>query len=144
MAVGTLRLIDRGTFQASVVAYASEITPVPLRGFLTVSSPVCNVNLVAHGPDLRQSMLDHRTVPCRWSLEGNGQSYRRVGLPDPICNPMDLAHSPDRPHPLCARVALVSRPSWSTGRSGSFGFSDSEERIQGRSDGCGGDDGENQ
>jgi hypothetical protein len=33
---GIRGLIVRGTFQASVVSYASEITPVPLRGFLTV------------------------------------------------------------------------------------------------------------
>ena len=66
-----------GTFQASVVSYASEITPVALRGYLTVSG---GGELLLTTTDLCQPMLDYWTIPCCGSAQGHGGQDRRVGV----------------------------------------------------------------
>lgn len=134
------QLTFRGTFQASVVSYASEITPVALRGYLTVS-PQIVAQLTS---DLRQLVLDYWPIPRRRYPQSHGQPYRRVGLPNPLCHSMGLANSPHRPHPLCSRVTMVPRSSWQNRRSRAIRSENPEERLQSRPLGDRSDDGQDQ
>lgn len=77
-----------GAFSSSAVSYASDVTPIPLRGYLTTYVNLC----------------------CCGHPEGRYFASRQVGLQGPLRHPVDLGHSPLHRRPRRPRVALVPRP----------------------------------